>query len=618
MTDGWTPGPDSPRHGDAAPDDLTGDPDLPYRYGDRSGPPAGDLASRSRGNPQAWPDDTPGASDAREPGGTHRAGDALGSGEARGAGPGDQRGTSQLSHWQPGYEPLGYRRTGDRPGSDRPPGYVPGQPRGYPPPGYQQEPYRPPAGQDRATREYRPSDRPGGGFSRPQDYRPAPAEPTVERAEAQTGEYARYRPPGHPGAAGSASHWQPGYEPPGDLAPRPAQPGREPSGAWPAYQPPGRGPSRGVWPGYEPQAQPGGDYQTAGPSAYMPPAHDPEYAGPADQQPAYQPPYQRPDLETPYQRPNYEAPYRGPDHEAPYQRPEYEAPYHRPDHETPYHRPDHEALYQRPDDEAPYRRPDYAEPYQSQLGQSRLGQSRLGQPDPAQADPDQPEFALYGPPEPELGGPAAPEPPELAVPYAGHPPRRARRGRRRHGLWLGVGAALVIVVAAAAFLTGKLGSAPTAQLPPPPAHRLVTPQTIGTYTRDKQAEQQLGLSHGEQYVTQIDPGHVSGIVAAAYDTGGPASSPNSVAVIAGRLVNSPLADVIKSFTQQETAEGNAPVAVPAGSFGGRAACAGKGNSGICVWADADTVGILVSATVKASSLAQVMLTIRSGVEVPAA
>ena len=144
-----------------------------------------------------------------------------------------------------------------------------------------------------------------------------------------------------------------------------------------------------------------------------------------------------------------------------------------------------------------------------------------------------------------------------------------------------------------------------------PSHTLATPQKIGPYTFDQQAEQQLGLSHGEQYLTQIDPGHVFGMVAAVYDTGGPTSTPNRVAVIAGRLVNSFLADVIKSFTQQEAAEGNAPMATAAGPLGGKAACAGKGGSGICVWADRNTVGVVVSATASASSLARVMFTIRS-------
>ncbi len=177
----------------------------------------------------------------------------------------------------------------------------------------------------------------------------------------------------------------------------------------------------------------------------------------------------------------------------------------------------------------------------------------------------------------------------------------------------------MIVVAAAAVLTGRLGHSSHAARPRAgPSHALATPQKIGTYPRDQQAEQQLGLGHGgEQYVTQIDPGHVSGIVAAVYDTGGPASSPDRVAVIAGRLVNSAPADVIKGFTQQEAAEGNAPVTVPSGPLAGQAACAGNGSSGICVWADRGTVGVLVSATMDASSLARVMLTIRSWVEIPA-
>ena len=233
-------------------------------------------------------------------------------------------------------------------------------------------------------------------------------------------------------------------------------------------------------------------------------------------------------------------------------------------------------------------------------------------PNGTQPEPGQPEFGLYGPP-------AAEASPSGVSASTGDSPHRADRGRHGRRIWLGVGAVLVIVVAAAALLVGRLGhSGQAAQPAAAPSHTLATPQKIGTYTRDQQAEQQLGLSHGEQYLTQIDPGHVAGIVAAIYDTGGPASSPDRVAVMAGRLVKSPLTDVIKSFTQQETAEGNAPVRVAAGLLGGQAACAGKGGSGICVWADRDTVGVLVSATINASSLARMMLTIRSGVEFLAA
>jgi hypothetical protein len=242
--------------------------------------------------------------------------------------------------------------------------------------------------------------------------------------------------------------------------------------------------------------------------------------------------------------------------------------------------------------------------------------SRVSQP-----GPDQPESGPYGPPETEASGvPAAMgDRPHRDWPHRDWPhrdwPHRATRGRRGRRVWLVVGAVLVLMVAAAALLVGRLGhSGQAAQPAAAPSHMLATPQKIGTYTRDQQAEQQLGLSHGEQYLTQIDPGHVAGIVAAIYDTGGPASSPDRVAIMAGRLVKSPLNDVIKGFTQQETAEGNAPMKASAGPLGGQAACAGKGGSGICVWADSDTVGVLVSATINASALARTMLSMRSGIE----
>ncbi len=175
---------------------------------------------------------------------------------------------------------------------------------------------------------------------------------------------------------------------------------------------------------------------------------------------------------------------------------------------------------------------------------------------------------------------------------------------------------LFAVAAVAVAARGWLGRPARHAQASHPAHTLATPKHIGSYTRDPQAERQLGLGHGEQYLTQIDPGHVSGIVAAVYDTGGPASSPNRVAVIAGRLGNSPQSGVVKSFVQQESTEGNSPVMIPAGPLGGQAACAGKGSSGICVWVDGDTVGVLVSATTNATSLSRVMLAIRPGVEVP--
>jgi hypothetical protein len=176
-----------------------------------------------------------------------------------------------------------------------------------------------------------------------------------------------------------------------------------------------------------------------------------------------------------------------------------------------------------------------------------------------------------------------------------------------------VAGGLAAAAAAAVFVSAGHGGPP--RHVPAVRQALATPARIGSYTRDLRAEKQLDLSHDEQYLTQVDPGQVTGIVAAVYDTGGPASSPASVAVIAGRLGTGPPASVINSFTQQETAEKNAPVMVAAGPQGGKAACAGRGGSAICLWADNGTVGVLVSATMNTSVLARVMLTVRSGVEV---
>ncbi len=195
----------------------------------------------------------------------------------------------------------------------------------------------------------------------------------------------------------------------------------------------------------------------------------------------------------------------------------------------------------------------------------------------------------------------------------------ARTGGHRRR-WLTIGGLLAVVVtvavAAAAGITHRLGHAAKHTKAAAPGHTLTTPQRIGTYPRDRQAEQQLGISHGGKYLTQIDPGHVTRIVAAVYNVGGQASAGRRVAVIAGKLRHGPQADVVKSFIQQERADDNSPAVVPAGPLGGRAACAGQGRSGICVWVDSDTVGVLVSATMNATSLAHVMPALRAGVEVP--
>lgn len=196
------------------------------------------------------------------------------------------------------------------------------------------------------------------------------------------------------------------------------------------------------------------------------------------------------------------------------------------------------------------------------------------------------------------------------------PVRSARRGRIKTSTLLGIGGVLVVIAAAVVVFTGGFGPSGGHAQPTAPAIMLVTPPRIADYTRDLQAEQELGISHGEHYLTQIDPGHVSGIVAAVYDTRGVPGAPDSAAVIAGKLGSTPGAVVIKSFMQQETAEGHQPAAIPAGPLGGKAACAGSSQSAICVWVDKDTVGVVVSAAMNAHQLASVASTIRSGVEVP--
>jgi hypothetical protein len=639
MTYGWNPSPDDPWRGDAAPGDLADDPGLQVPYGEPDGP-GDDDRTWARG-PAAGQDRAPGPGgppvpyDARTDAGTWTGGNHTG---ASAVAP---------SHWQPGYEPLGHSRPGLR-GADAAAGWAVargdtrqraasawdawpdggrrdsarsgkasagagarGDARGQPPHppqddapvSYLQEDADPRTGQDSAWHGYRPLDAPGDGSPQAQDYR----SPGAVRTGAPAGEDAFGS--GH--AAGS-SVFGPGVRQPGVRQPGVRQPGdrgpgvREPGDRWPgaadviSYGYPidpadtsGRHPS---------EAAAG----SAGTSVYSGPGGEPGWldqprwvsgpvtrasGAPASGAPAGAPAPRSgvPALGGP--RSGVPA-LGGPGSGAPGSgAPGSGAP---------------GSGAQVPGGLAPGAggsQPDWlAQP-------DWFRGSDADEPGAGGPEPGEPEFVLYGPDgsRPHVrAGRAHP---------SGDGRRAVRRGRGR--LWLGIGAVLVIVVAAGAFLYGRLGRISRPAPPAAPSHTLATPQTIGAYTRDEQAEQQLALSHNEQYVTQIDPGHVSGIVSAVYDTGGPASSPDHVAVIAGKLVNSPIADVIKSFNQQESAEGNAPMAVPAGPLGGRAACAGKGTSGICLWADGNTVGVLVSATINASSLAREMLTIRPGIEVPA-
>jgi hypothetical protein len=193
-----------------------------------------------------------------------------------------------------------------------------------------------------------------------------------------------------------------------------------------------------------------------------------------------------------------------------------------------------------------------------------------------------------------------------------------RTGRRRgrsndHRLWL---ALLGVVVAAAAAIIGILKF----EFPSHsgPAHTMQTPAQIGSYVRTVDMEKQTKVNQLRAEVIKMSSGQASNVQSAVYESGNSAagSTEQIVMFIGGHLANAAPASSIASFTQKFAGA----TVVSAGSLGGRAACVeeapGTSDSvAMCVWFDNDSFGEIVSPTMNAKSLANVMRTMRPSLEV---
>jgi hypothetical protein len=192
-----------------------------------------------------------------------------------------------------------------------------------------------------------------------------------------------------------------------------------------------------------------------------------------------------------------------------------------------------------------------------------------------------------------------------------------RTGRRRgrsndHRLWL---ALLGVVVAAAAAIFGILKF----EFPSHsgPAHVMQTPARIGSYVRTVDMEKETKVNELRAEVIKMSSGQASNVQSAVYESGNSAagSTEQIVMFIGGHLANAAPASSIASFTQKFA---GAKV-VSAGALGGQAACVeeapGTSDSvAMCVWFDNDSFGEIVSPTMNAASLANVMRTMRPSLE----
>ena len=225
----------------------------------------------------------------------------------------------------------------------------------------------------------------------------------------------------------------------------------------------------------------------------------------------------------------------------------------------------------------------------------------LDRPDDAEATSTGP-LAQPAPAAGPTGALARPAPattgkqPNKTAPAKGHP-----RGRRRFLL-----AGMVVILALAA-------AAAYVVLRPKTSHAVSTPPKLGSFTRLS------ANARAEQFKHRLlaaAGGDVKNVVAAVYQrsTGpGTTAVPQIVVFIGGNLAgNTSASGLISAYvTQMHGSFRTSP-----GALGGEAACApgSSGGPAECAWADGDTFGVVVSATLSSTALASEMRQMRPLIE----
>jgi hypothetical protein len=163
------------------------------------------------------------------------------------------------------------------------------------------------------------------------------------------------------------------------------------------------------------------------------------------------------------------------------------------------------------------------------------------------------------------------------------------------------GVAIVAVLAAAGYLL----------LAPQVTHVVSVPTSLNGYVRQPAQASQTAQQLKSRILARAGSA-VSNVVAATYEKragSGTSAGPQIVVFIGGNSSSS--GDFISGITELRGS-----FTTSAGPLGGQAACAPSTNGGPaeCAWADGDTFGILVSATLNATGLASEMRQMRPSVE----
>ena len=158
-------------------------------------------------------------------------------------------------------------------------------------------------------------------------------------------------------------------------------------------------------------------------------------------------------------------------------------------------------------------------------------------------------------------------------------------------------------------IVGALAAVGYYKFMPKTAHTVTTPAALGSYTRQQANATARALKHR---ILTAATGNVKNVVAAVYRQKS-GKGPQIVVFIGGNLTgNASASDLISAYM----ARLHKAFTTNPGSLGGQAVCApgADGGPAECAWADGDTFGVVVSATLSATALADEMRQMRPLVE----
>jgi len=146
-------------------------------------------------------------------------------------------------------------------------------------------------------------------------------------------------------------------------------------------------------------------------------------------------------------------------------------------------------------------------------------------------------------------------------------------------------------------------------------HVLTTPAELGAYAQEPELATAMDAKTLQQQIIKQGAGHARNVIYAVYeDSTGPAaaSGPQVILFIGGNLSGSSAGSFISTFTSRLPGAAT----TSAGPLGGEAACVPStdGRPAACLWADNDTFGVITSATLSVSGLADEMRQMRPMVE----